>query len=711
MSGKKHKKRVQPELKHQSASGHIIFCLIIVIVTIGIYINTIHYPFQFDDLHRIRDNRNIRTYYDFRQEYQFFKGERFVVNFTLWLNYVSGSKNPEGIPAVEGMHIFNILTHAANGILVYFLAFMLLGRFFNRNDVKKLDKDNELRGLNLFFNRYTLYLLAMFAGIVFALHPVQTESVTYIITRSELLATFFCLLAIILYIKLVPSKSLISFVIKVVVISILFGFAIESKEWALVLPLLFLLVDYIFLSGGNNKRFIKRINETGSVLLITGIMAVVFVYNLRNTYKGDLDAGFSVEGITHRQYFLSQFNVLIYYFKLMFIPTNLRLDYDFPIMTSIMQFPVFLAIPAVILIIALSIFTFRRSPMLSFMILWFITVIAPSAGVIPIADLIYEHRLYIALAGFAIFAVYFIWRLLQLKGLSKLAYLPYLFLIALTVTYGIGTINRNKVWSSEESLWEDAVAKAPNKARPHMNLGVRYMNMAQEKKDIAYLKKSQNHLERATQLRPDSYDAFHNLGRVYQKMAENKMSTSESLIKSRENFLKASDILLKTIENLDSKIKKQGKYDDILRETLEKQIRFYRKKVSDVFHDLAVSYEHNNSGERYGKGFSLPDAVNAWDKSLEYEPNSEEKIRNKIIAYIYGGDIDNAAGLARKLINSGRSASLPDEFYLSGFTLFRQGKMDDALHFLEAALELAPSHQNAEAARKIIAEIIGHNNN
>jgi len=354
-------KHTPPEGVRIPASVHLVLCLIILVVTIGVYINTVHYPFQFDDLHRIRDNQNIRSLSSLTSEYHFFKGERWVVNLTLWLNYKLGKRTETGAPTPEGMHLLNIIFHAFNGILVYFLVVALLTRFFENASERKGSKPALKADTPSFLATNRVPMLAMFAGLIFTLHPVQTESVTYIITRSEILATFFCLAAILLYIRLVPSKSMTRFTIAIVGILVCYALALESKEWAPALPLLMLLVDYIFLSGMNGRRFRKRLDMSGTAIFLMLLMTGIYLYNLHGTYKGDLDAGFGVRSMTHGQYFLSQFNVVAHYVRLFFVPTGLRLDYNFPIVTSPMQYPTYLTIPFVVFLLATAILFVRRS--------------------------------------------------------------------------------------------------------------------------------------------------------------------------------------------------------------------------------------------------------------------------------------------------------------------------------------------------------------
>ena len=694
---------------------HIISCLVIIIITVAVYANTLHYPFQFDDLHRIENNHHIRNFSDLAREYPFFKGKRSVVNFTLWMNYKLGEKNDDGTPTVEGMHLLNIFIHAFNGMLVYLLACAIIGKMTGGADERKRNETDGRGKLSLLITRYSAPILGIFAGLVFTLHPVQTESVTYLITRSEVLAVFFCLIGLLLYISLIPARSMLRFILIIVGIIIVYALGLESKEWVPVLPFLMLLVDYILISGADSRKFLKRFEETSTPILIMLIMTAFYLYNLNTAYRGDLDAGFGIEKITHGQYFLSQFNVMAYYTKLFFLPTNLRLDYDFPVVASVAHFPTYITMPFIALLLTAGIISVRRSPMFSFATLWFFIAIAPYAGIIPIADLAFEHRLYMPMVGFSIFAVYFIWRLFQVRLLRGLHYLTYPLLAALVAVYAVGTVNRNKVWSSIESLWEDAAAKSPDKARPHSNLGLRYLHMYREgDQSVEILDKAEKYLLRAAELYaeddPGLANTCRNIGLVYYAKADAKVVPKDNLSEARKYYNRSIGLTEKRTEKIAGRTKKEGKYNSMLKEALEKQLAHFKDALGDTYNDLAVSYEYSDEGVRYGEGFDLEKAVAAWDKALEHTPDNTDRLWSKAVALVNGGSIQKGAEAIKQWAEGSGEQSPADLFYENGFAAFTKKNYRNALNYLEVALILDPEHRWAENARKTI-EAIRHGGN
>jgi tetratricopeptide (TPR) repeat protein len=713
MARKKQRKPRKPKRETRSISAivHILLSLVVLIVTLAVYINTVHHPFQFDDLHRIKNNENIRSLPSLWDKYSFFKGRRSTVNLSLWMNYRLGEKEKDGSPTVEGMHILNVLFHALNGVLVYFVALSLIGGVVARRDDGKRSRAPDTGAFSSFIRLHTVPFLAMFSGLVFTLHPVQTESVTYIITRSEVLAAFFSLVALLLYISLVPSRSMLRFAIIIAGILVVYAFGLESKEWVPVLPLLMVLADYVLLSGGDGRRFLRRFEETGTVIVFMVLMTVFYLYNLSVSYKGDLDAGFGIRGITHRQYFLSQFNVLTYYVKLLVLPTSLRLDYDFPVVNSLAHFPTFLTLPFVVLMLGAAIITIRRSPMFSFAVLWFFIAIAPSAGIVPVSDLVFEHRLYMPMVGFSIFAVYLIWRVFQVRVLRDIHYLSYVLLIALVTVYGAATVNRNKVWSTEESLWEDSARKSPNKARPHSNLGLTYLRMYRRGDvSLEILDKAEKELAKATELDPELANAYHNLGLVYAAKAEAKLLSKKNLAKAREAYLRFIEMARAEVEEAEQRIRTEGKYDEALKRALEKEAAFYRNGLADAYHDLAVSHEYNDGGERYGEGFDLRRAIEAWDKALEYTPENTDRLWNKAIVLVNGGETGPGVEALRLWISKTNNESVAETFYSNGFAAFNKNDYRRARYYLETGLTLRPDHPMAGKAREVISGVMQNSN-
>jgi hypothetical protein len=237
--------------------------------------------------------------------------------------------------------------------------------------------------------------MALFAALLFAVHPIQTEAVTYIISRTELLATFFYLAAFLLFIKGTQKhKSL--YYIGVFFSAIL---SMGSKEWAVTLPAMLMLYDYLFLSERNVKNVLSHWKAFALAALPWGLIA----YNLNLT--SGTSVGFNVSspsGITPISYLLTSFNVLWTYVRLLFLPINQNLDYDYPIAKTLFEFPTVLSFLGHVAVVGMSFWLYKKRGwmLIPFGVAWFYIALSPVQSFVPIIDVIFEHRLYMPSIGF-----------------------------------------------------------------------------------------------------------------------------------------------------------------------------------------------------------------------------------------------------------------------------------------------------------------------
>ncbi len=417
----------------------VVAAAIICASVIVVYSNTFTSAFHLDDFRQIAGNPRIRnlTYLP----YILFQELRGVTFHTFALNYLASGLD------VTGFHLVNTLIHIISSILSYFV----LAATFTR----------------LSWPVPRVRAVAFFSALLFALHPVQTQSVTYIVQRMESLSALFCLLALLLFIfadgvKRLQSKILLYF-------GVLFTYvmAFYSKEIAITLPALIILYDYYFLSGFGLRGLVKRAPFYALLLTLLIYFAVSTIIPLGGF--GDLSdgaigsdglsaaagvvssegvapreswesAGFNVKGLSPSEYMYTQLNVLTYYITLLAVPVNQNIDYDFPVSTSLFKAPkvkggtvlnypqppsvVSLLILALILCAAFYLARHSVGPatgeaessklsggvrgtgaVASFFIFWFFITLSPTSSFIPIIDVIFEHRLYLASLGFFVVGV------------------------------------------------------------------------------------------------------------------------------------------------------------------------------------------------------------------------------------------------------------------------------------------------------------------
>ncbi|MCP3677886.1 MAG: hypothetical protein GY721_09940 [Deltaproteobacteria bacterium] len=378
---------------------HYIACFLVAVATLVVYSNSFTAAFHFDDIPHIVENYRIRSLHNIPA---LLFSSRGVTIATFALNYAVGGIN------VVGYHLVNTAIHIANGIMLYFLVFLTLN--ITRNAGGDVD--------DLWSKR-----IAICAALLFAVHPVQTQAVTYLVQRMEILASLFYLLALLLFIKGAATSSAErrALLYGGVMLSYILGFA--SKEIAITLPAILLLYDFTFISRGNLRGLLKRWPLYGA---LTALL-IIFVIKTLIPLGGFSDvsaasAGFGVKSIAPLEYLFTQFNVLIYYIILLIVPRVQNLDYDFPVSHGLFEMPQikdgtalnfplpppFVSLIVLLLVVGCSIYLCvrsacaggRRGRIVSFFIFWFFILLSPTSSFIPIVDVIFEHRLYLASAGF-----------------------------------------------------------------------------------------------------------------------------------------------------------------------------------------------------------------------------------------------------------------------------------------------------------------------
>lgn len=480
---------------------------LIALVALIAYANSFGVPFLFDDESSIVYNDEIRTISNFlgsRIGYDSMPN-RYVGYLTFALNHHFGGLNP------FGYHLVNLLVHLGNGLLVYVLVLLIMRTpFFTsrlHGNVDPIADSDSPAGTNRF--------LALFTALLFTSHPIQTQAVTYIVQRLSSLATLFYLASLVCHLrwrlsrqKNVPflSRQVLPYWLLSLVCAVL---AMKTKEIAFTLPLAALLCEFCFFG----RPVVKRLAEWVPLLLTALVIPVTMLSIPRGLGQVLSHVGkATMESDLHTrwEYLFTQFSVIITYLRLLLLPVNQKLDYDYPVNHSLMEPRALLAFLVLLALLGLAIWLFKVSSrstaasmpaaylrLAAFGIIWFFLTLAVESSIIPINDLIFEHRLYLPSVGF----------FLALSGLVPVVcstWSPekrYLLLGGVTLLLTVATLVRNGVWASEIGLWRDTVAKSPGKSRAHANLAVAYAK--QERVEEAL-----REFETAMQLAPDQRNPY-----------------------------------------------------------------------------------------------------------------------------------------------------------------------------------------------------------
>ncbi|MDA0205538.1 MAG: tetratricopeptide repeat protein [Acidobacteria bacterium] len=358
--------------------------------------------------------------------------ERPIVTMSYLANSRLGGLNP------SGFHFTNILIHCLNALILWRLLIALLAA----------GKIPERIAANRELFVYGIPLL-------FLLSPIQTESVAYISSRTELLAVLFFLLGLWGFIGYRERRPWAA----AAIVLICLAFSVLSKQDKLVLPAVVLAMDYLILSGCDWRGLRKSWPLYGTLAAGVAAGAVLVIRPILFVQS----AGFRLDWKT---YLFTQFRMYFRYLGQLLWPFHLNLDPDIVPSHSLIEQGSWLALLLLAAIAAATLRWHRKAPIVAFGAVLFFIALAPTTSFFPLLDFAAERRLYLPSIGFfvAILAALSFLRLSQRSVLR-------VGLAAVLIVYGVATFQRSQVWADELALWQDTVEKSPGKSRPWGWLG------------------------------------------------------------------------------------------------------------------------------------------------------------------------------------------------------------------------------------------------
>jgi len=507
-------------------SFYISLLSIIIISCVGIivYSNSYYCSFHFDDAASVVDNIYIRNIHHLQDIWNCLP-RRFILYLSIALNYHFNGLH------VFGYHLFNLAVHIGAAILVWWLTLLTFS-----TPVMKEEKIAQ-----------HAKVISLFAALVFVVHPIQTEAVTYIVQRAASMATLFYLASLCFYIKarlhIMDSRHRLwrgsalgggfrgndknngVYYICSLITAIL---AMFTKEIAITLPLMILLYEFCFFPPKAGQFQAEKTKENYNWRYLAPFLLTVFIIPVTMLFT-ETDAArmrqlYNEPGISSFHYLLTQFRVIVTYIRLVFLPLNQNLDYSYPVSKTIFELHTLTSFLFLTAILFLAKSLFLKYRLVSFSIFWFFLTLLPESSFLPIKDVIFEHRLYLPLVGYSLFlvsGVYYWTGLLyrhseqseESKGiLRSFASLKMttVVLTMITVCYGALTYQRNIVWKDDLTLWNDVVHKSPYKVRAYTNRGFAYYQ-------LGGFTKALSDYNEAINLYPKFPDVYYNRGNVYFK--------------------------------------------------------------------------------------------------------------------------------------------------------------------------------------------------
>ncbi|MDD5724085.1 MAG: tetratricopeptide repeat protein [Syntrophales bacterium] len=697
--------------------------MIIALAAFLVYSNTFECPFVFDDNHSLKENVEIRDLSGFSSPARFLE-PRAVVDCTFALNYRFGKLD------VFGYHLVNILIHMINGFVVYFLARVILRLLFRpsgageESQISKLKAQRkrgkgEKKGAAGRASQFSasdlqssIPVISLFAALIFIVHPIQTQAVTYVVQRYASLAAFFYMGSVLFYLQArirqgsgidaqgsegrwafrLQSSAFFS-------LSILFGLlAFMSKQNAASLPGAIVLVECVCF-GGTWRQRVRRFLWVLPFLLLF----VAFILYAMGVFGGggigrlleDVSGlARETELVGRWSYLCTQFSVLVVYIRLLFLPINQNLDYLYPFKTGFFDGLTPLAFAFLMGLVMLAVWRRKRYPVVTVAIFWFFITLSVESSIIPIRDALFEHRLYLPLFGFALLIPWLIFRFLPGRYLSSV-----IICAAIVASLGTATYLRNVTWQDKVTLWTDVVAKSPQNSRACMNLG---NALASEGRYDEALRCHSRVLESD----PDSAIANYNMGvalkmrgdtdgavRYYMKTLsidpdhENAHYNLGLILEGRGDLEGAARNYSEALRINPKNVKAQGNLGVILSRLgdPDRALERFREAVLIEPQDAKAL---NNLGSALAMKGDIEGAVRYYSEALEITPGYADAHYNLGTALALKGDRD---GAIRHLSEAVRI--MPDHAkarYDLGNLLAGQGRLDEAILHLSEAFRLRP---------------------
>jgi Flp pilus assembly protein TadD len=462
------------------------------------YCNTFNVPFHFDDISNIVENVTITDMDYFTSpskrevllKHTAFRS-RFVGYLSFALNY-----RMHGLD-VMGFHITNLAIHIMNALLLYTLVMLTF-------------RTPRIRESYLIKHSGAI---ALMSALLFVSHPVQTQAVTYIVQRFASLAVTFYLISLVAYAKSRLSGRKTTCIMYYALSIASAVLAMKTKQTAFTLPVMAALYEFVFFKGRAARRLLGLIPLFLTMPIIPA--ALIDADTPLGEIMGEADEKTRGFDISRPEYLLTEFRVIISYVRLLLLPVNQNLDYDYPVYGALLEPAVLASFLALVLVLGLGLYLTLRSRngnegrLVAFGIFWFFLALSVESSPIPL-HVIYEHRVYLPSAG-VFFSLSTAAVILFSRLDSRIAQAAFTLLVAsIILALSTATLARNGTWGREVSLWEDVVRKSPFKARGYYNLGRGYGSAGKTDRAI-------EHLINAVELRPDYYEAHINLGVAYEQ--------------------------------------------------------------------------------------------------------------------------------------------------------------------------------------------------
>ena len=657
---------------------------VLVAAALVAYHNSFSGPFVFDDITGIVQNRTIRPGFPFLRSLvppdDVTVSGRPLANFTLALNHAISGQD------VWSYHALNLVIHVLGGLTLFGVVRRTLLLPAPAADARSPAPDR------IGVLREHATPLALVVALLWLVHPLQTEAVTYVIQRVESLMALFFLLTCYSFIRALDTPHPRGWQIAAVAACLC---GVATKEVTVVAPVLLFLYDRTFAAGTFREAWRRR---RGLYLALAATWLPLAALVASTGWDRGGTAGFDV-GITPGAYWLTQFEAVVRYLWLPVWPHPLVFEYG-----TFRGYRAIQALPYALVVVPLAaatLFALRRGSAAGFLGAWFFAILSPTSVIPGRIQMVVEHRMYLPLAAFLALAVGTAARRWGRRGL-----LPF---FALAVPLAWLTVQRNAVYRSGLSLWTDTLARRPANERAYDFRGVVLFDAGQIPRAI-------EDYRMALQLRPQFSEARNNLGCALAELGQIPEATVQLELAARLNPRSAQiqgnlgDLLARIPGRLPEAI---GHFETAVRlapgspkahDDLGNALALVPGRLPEAIQHLetAVRLDSNSAKAQDDLGKSLlrmparlAEAIGHFELALRIDPNSAETHNDLGVALLAQGG-HTAEAIAQLEAALRLNPSLAEAHFVLGVALASlPGRADAARAQVETALRLRPDFQAA----------------
>lgn len=659
------------------------FFITLGIVLLGViflaYSNHFDNSFQFDDAHTIQNNTAIRevSVKKFFTDASTFSSLPTNQSYRPYITLINAFDYQLGNGNTKPFHIHIFITFILTCLLLCILVKKILDKIHFSNH-------NQFWGLTV--------------AAVFGLLCANAETVNYVIQRAEIEAGFYILAGFVAFLQGGVWRNKYLYLIFPFI-----GFF--AKEMAFVFsPLLFLYVlifeentDLLhFYKKQEFKKCIVAFKKVFPSVLLTALFLIFYVRMLPDTFQPG--------GISTYNYLITQPLVICHYILTFFVPYNLSADTDWQVFNSITDSGAIIGIILLLGIIYLALKTSKNknTRLISFGLLWFLISLLPTSSFIPFAEVLNDHRPFIPYLGLSIAVVFGTKYLLTqfLKEKTKQPLVRNTIFIVVLLFLGLnayGVFQRNKVWKTELSLWEDVTIKSPKNGRGFMNFGLALMAKGDYKNaEINYNK--------ALELTPNYPTLYTNLGILKNAMrkkveAEEFFKKSISLPTSNQvsyyyyaSFLSNNNRDTEAIELLEKALNLYSGHLDsqlLLFNILHKQQNW--EQLASVTKNILETDPTNTNAKKYLEITQSRKSVLELTEEETLRNPTPEKLLNLSLLFFQAQDYNKCIEAARKAIEL--KNDYPEAYNNIGIAYVNLNEIDKGIEAYQKALELKPDYE------------------